>query len=323
MRRLLGLALLGAGLLPGMALGQAAPPAGETLRIIAGFSPGGTSDIMARLMAEAMAPVLGQRVLVENRTGANGFIAAEAVARGPVDGSVVFQCPMGTMTISPELPGLTLPVDPGQDLIPVANATLSRYGVAVGARSPYRSLQDVLAEGRKRPGALSYASAGGGSAQHLSGERLSRMAGLQLLHVPYRGAAPAMLDVIAGRADLIISNLGDMIRQVEGGELRLLAVGDSGELEGYPGLAKLPEVVPGLEVVGWFGFCGPRGMAPEAVARWSGAVRTALENPELRKKLLGNGLTPLFEDQAAFGARMARDRRLWGETIRAAGIRAD
>lgn len=320
MRRGMVAALLGATLLAGPAFGQ---PADRPLRIIAGYAPGGTSDITARLVAEGVAATLGQRPVVENRTGGNGFIAAEAVVRGPTDGSTVLQCPMGNMTISPEMPGMHIPIDVGRDLIPIANVARSSYAVVVGARSPYRSMEDFLAAARTRPGALTYASAGAGTAQHLSGERLKAMARIDILHVPYRGAAPAALDIIAGRADLLITNLGDVIRQIQGGEMRLLAMGDAEGWPDFPDAPRLPALVPGLQVLGWFGICGPRGMPQEAVARWAEAIRAALQDATLRRRLLDNGLAPGFEDPASFGRTIARDRAVWGEAIRAAGIRAE
>jgi tripartite-type tricarboxylate transporter receptor subunit TctC len=315
MRRLLLAALLLASL-PTVA--QDRPP-----RIMAGFAPGGTGDLVARLIAEGVAPTLGVRPVVENRTGANGFIAAEAVARGPADGSTLLQCPMGTMTISPELPGAVLPVDPRTELVPVANIALSSYGAVTSARGPYRSMADVIAAARERPGTISYASAGVGSAQHLTGARLASMAGLELVHVPYRGAAPAALDVIAGRADLLITNLGDVVRQIQGGELRLLALADAAGVPEFAAAPRLSDTVPGLEVAGWFGLCGPRGMPSEAIRRWAEATEAALRDPTLRQRLAENGLTPSFEGPEAFAARMARDRQAWGETIRRAGIRAN
>lgn len=314
MKRLL-LALL---LLPGLAAAQDRPP-----RILAGFAPGGTGDLVARLIAEGVAPHLGARPVVENRTGANGFIAAEAVARAAPDGSTVLQCPMGTMTISPELPGAALPVDPRTDLIPVANFGLSSYGVVTGARGPFRTLEELLAAARARPGALTYASAGIGTAQHLTGARLAAMAGLDLLHVPFRGAAPAALEVIAGRVDLLITNLGDVVGQIRSGDLRLLALADREGVPEFAGAPRLPDIVPGLEVAGWFGICGPRGMAPAAVARWADAAAAALREPAIRQRLLENGLAPVTEGPDAFAARMARDRQGWGETIRRANIRAE
>lgn len=315
-----GAVLLGAMALAGPALAQ---PADRPLRIIAGFAPGGTSDIVARVVAEGVATTLGQRPVVENRTGANGFIAAETVVRGPTDGTTVLQCPMGSMTISPEVPGMHIPIDVARDLVPVANVARSSYAVVTGARSPYRSLEALMAAARAKPNALSYGSAGIGTAQHLSAERLKRMANLEIVHVPYRGAAPAALDLIAGRIDLLITNLGDVIRQIQGGELRLLALADEAGWPEFPDAPRLPRIVPGLEVIGWFGICGPRGMPDEAVTRWAEAIRASLQNPEVRKRLLDNGLAPGFEDAATFSATISRDRQTWGEAIRAANVRAE
>ena len=311
--------LLGA-MLAGPALAQ---PADRPLRIVAGFAPGGTSDIVARVVADGVAATLGQRPVVENRTGANGFIAAEAVVRGTTDGSTVLQCPMGSMTISPEVPGMHIPIDVGRDLVPVANVARSSYAVVTGARGSYRSLEELMAAARSKPGGLSYGSAGIGTAQHLSAERLKRMASLDIVHVPYRGAAPAALDLIAGRIDLLITNLGDVIRQIQGGELRLLALADEAGWPEFPDAPRLPRILPGLEVIGWFGICGPRGMPDEAVARWAEAIRLSLHSPVVQKRLLDNGLAPGFEDPAAFGATITRDRQAWGEAIRAANVRAD
>jgi tripartite-type tricarboxylate transporter receptor subunit TctC len=320
MKALIGAVLLGATTLAAPALAQ---PADRPLRIIAGYSPGGTSDIVARVVAEGVGTRLGHRPVVENRTGANGFIAAEAVVRGPTDGSVVLQCPMGNMTISPEMPGMHIPIDVAHDLIPIANVVRASYAVVTSARGPYHSLQELIAAARARPGALSYGSAGNGTAQHLSAERLKQMAGIDMVHVSYRGAAPAALDVMAGRADLLITNLGDVIRQIKGGELRLLAMGDAEGWPDFPDAQRLPQLVPGLEVAGWFGICGPRGMPEAAVAAWATAIRAALEDPTVRKRLLDSGLTPYFEDAETFGRTIARDRRMWREAIRAAGVQAD
>ena len=301
--------------MPGLAVAQP--------RILVGFAPGGTGDLVGRLIAEGISAGSGTRVVVENRTGANGMIAAEAVARGAADANTLLLCPMGTMTIGPELPGANLPVDPRTELVAVANVALSSYGAVTGARGPYQRMDALIAAARARPGSVTYASAGVGSAQHLTGARLASMAGLDLVHVPYRGAAPAALDVIAGRTDLLITNLGDVMRQIQGGELRLLALVDA---EGVPEFASAPRLsqsVPGLEVAGWFGLCGPRGMPEAAIRRWAEAAAAALRDPTLRQRLLDNGLTPIVEGPEAFAARMQRDRAGWAEAIRRANIRAD
>ena len=292
-------------------------------RILSGFAPGGTSDLTSRFIAEGIGTSLGQRVVVENRTGANGFIAAEAVVRGPADGATLWQCATGGMTISPELPGAVLPIDPRTDLVPVANIAISSYGVVTGARSPYRTLGEVVAAARARPGTISYGSAGVGSAQHLSGARMEVMAGIEMVHVPYRGAALAAVDVIAGRADLLITNLGDVIRQIQGGDLRLLALADAQGVPEFANAPRLSDTVPGLEVIGWFGLCGPRNMSLETIRAWSGAVERALQDPALQRRFLDNGLTPHFEGPDSFAARIARERQAWGDVIRRANIRAN
>ncbi|HYF06380.1 MAG TPA: tripartite tricarboxylate transporter substrate binding protein [Acetobacteraceae bacterium] len=295
----------------------------RTVRVIAGFAAGGTGDLVARLAADAIGSLLGARAVVENRTGANGLIAAAEVARSGTDGNTVLQCPMGTMTISPELPGAALPVDPRTELTGIANIALSTYGFVVAANGPWRDVPQLLEAARARPGALTYASAGVGSAQHLSGELLKARTGLDITHVPYRGATPAIVDILGGRADFMITNLGDVMRQVQGGELRLLALGDPGGSPLFPEARPVSAFIPGLEMAGWFGLCGPRTMPPEQVARWAEATRRALEHPALQRRLLESGLTPRFEGPEAFNARILADRQRWGEVIRTARIRAE
>lgn len=295
----------------------------RTIRVISGYAAGGTGDLMARLIAEYVVPFLGARGVVENRTGANGLIGAEVVARSAPDGLTVLQCPMGTMTITPNLPGVSMPIDPRTELMGVANVALSTYALVVAARGPHQDVPSLLAAARAHPGAMSYASAGVGSAQHLSVELLKARTGLDIVHVPYRGATPAIVDILGGRTEFMITNLGDVMRQVQGGELRLLALGDDGGSPLFPQARPLSAFVPGLQMAGWFGICGPKGMTEDSLARWSDATRRALENPTFRERLLANGLTPHFEDTRAFNARMAEDLRSWGEVIRAAGVRAD
>ncbi|MBL6457781.1 tripartite tricarboxylate transporter substrate binding protein [Belnapia sp. T6] len=291
------------------------------LRVVAGFAAGGTGDLTARIIAEMAGAALGQNAVVENRTGANGVIAAEAVARSGTDGLTVLQCPMGTMTITPNLPGQRLPLDVTTELVPVANLALSTYGL-VAARDRFADVAAMLAEARAKPGALSFASAGTGSAQHLAGELLKRLAKIDLVHIPYRGAAPAIVDMLGGRVDILITNLGDVAGQIREGSLRLLAVGDE---TGHPNFSAPPlsASVPGFTIAGWFAACAPRTMPREAVEAWAGAIRAGLERPDWRKRLLDNGLTPMFEGPETLAARMERDRAQFRDLIQGAGIRAE
>ncbi|MBX9698145.1 MAG: tripartite tricarboxylate transporter substrate binding protein [Acetobacteraceae bacterium] len=317
MRRSLLVATL--ALLP--ALGLAAFP-DRPLRVLVGFPAGGAGDFTARIVAEMGQAALGQNAVVENRTGANGAIAAEVVARTGGDGHTVFQCPMGTMTIAPNLPGQRLPVDVTTEIIPIANLALSTYGFVVAANSRFRSVEQVLEEARARPGALTYASAGIGSAQHLSGELLRRMARIDIVHVPFRGGAPAIVDIIGGRVDFMITNLGDVSGQLRDGSMRLLAVADD---QGHPGFPAPPlsRFIPGYAISGWFALCGARGMPAEAVAGWARALETGLANPVWSKRLLDQGLTPHFEGPAALATRIEANRAQFRELIGAANIRAE
>lgn len=295
----------------------------RTVRVISGYAAGGTGDLMARLIAEYIVPHLGARGVVENRTGANGLIGAEVVARAAPDGMTVLQCPMGTMTITPNLPGVSMPIDPRTELMGISDVALSTYALVVAARGPIADMPALMASARARPGSMTYASAGVGSAQHLSVELLKARTGLDIVHAPYRGATPAIVDILGGRVDFMITNLGDVMSQVRGGELRVLAMGDDAGSPLFPDVRPISAFVPGLQMAGWFGVCGPRGISEDVLAQWSEATRKGLENPALRERLLANGLTPHFEDTRTFNARIAADLRSWGEVIRSAGIRAD
>lgn len=291
-------------------------------RILVGYAAGGSSDLIARFIADAAAPMLGQRILVENKPGMNGVLGAEVVIRAPADGYSVFQCPMSSLAITPQLIGVTVPVDPGVELVPISNLALSSYGLVVAASSPHKSMAEIIAAARARPGQVTFASPGPGSAQHLSGELLMRLAGLTMQHIPYKGSAPAAVDVIAGRIDFMITNLGDIGRQVQAGQLRLLAQGDPSKFPLFPDLPRIADAVPGFEITGWFGICGPKAMPAEAITRWDDSIRQAMQDQALLKRLQDAGFTPQYEGPAAFARRLEIDRKRWGEVIRASRVGA-
>ena len=295
----------------------------RSVRVVSGAAAGGSSDFVSRLVAEAVGPLLGARAVVENRTGVNGAIAAAEVARSAPDGTTVFTCPMSTMAITPQLVGANLPVDPGLELAPIATVALSSYGFVVAANGPYRSVPDVLEAARRRPGQVTFASAGVGSAQHLSGELLQQRTGTRMAHVPYRGASPAVVDILGGRTDFMITNMADIARQVQDGALRLLAIGDDGGSPLFPEVPPLSRLIPGFDVVGWFALCGPKGMAPEALRRWEEAARRAMADPVLVRRMAEGGLTPRFEDAGTLARRLEADRRQWREVIRSVNLRAE
>lgn len=309
-----------AAMLPGLVSPAFAAFPDKPLRIVSGYAAGGASDLISRFIAEAVSPTLGQRVLVENRPGVNGVIGAEVVARGAPDGYSVFQCPMSTLSITPQLIGMQVPIDPGVELLPVSNMTLSSYGLVVAAASPHRNMADILAAARSRPGQLTFASPGPGSAQHLSGELLKKLANVDMQHIAYKGAAPATVDIIGGRVDFMITNLGDVGRQVQAGQLRLLAQGDPSKFPLFPDLPRIADTVPGFEVTGWFGICGPKAMPAEAVARWDDSIRQAMQDAVFVRRVQDAGFTPFYEGPAAFARRLETDRKRWREVIQAGKV---
>ena len=313
--------LLAALLVAGTAQAQGLPD--RPLRVLGGFAAGGTSDLINRLLAEGAATTLGQRPVVEVRTGANGFIAAAEAVRSGADGSSIVQCATGVMTITPEPPGANMPVDPSRDLIPIANFVHSSQVMVVGKDSPFRSVAEVVAAARARPGTITYASAGIGSVSHLSGARLEQLANVAMLHVPYRGAALGVLDVMAGRADLIITNLGDAAQQIRGGEIRLLAFADGIGSPAFPNAPQIGATVPGYAVSGWFGYCAARGTPEAAIGRWAEAVRAAAEDPATLRRFAESGLVARYEAPADFSRTIAADRATWREVIRGANIRVE
>jgi tripartite-type tricarboxylate transporter receptor subunit TctC len=308
-----------------LAVALALPVAAQerTVRILSGASAGGSSDMATRLLADALGPILGVRAVVENRTGVNGIVAAQETARSAPDGSTTFICPMSTMSITPQLLGANLPIDPGLELLPIANVALSSYGFVVAANGPYRSVQDVLAAARARPGQVSFASAGVGSAQHLQGELLKQKTQVDMVHIPYRGASPAIVDILGGRTDFMITNMADVARQVQDGALRLLAISDDEPFPLFPDVPPLSRLIPGFDVVGWFALCGQKAMAPELVDRLEAAVRRAMEDPSVIRRMAEGGLTPRFEDRATITRRLAANRALWLGVIRAVDLRAN
>jgi len=305
----------------GAAIAQTALP-DRPLRIISGFAPGGSSDTLTRLIADAISPTLGQRVLVENRTGVNGVVAAAYVAQSPPDGSMIYQCSMSTLAITPQLQGATLPIDPGVDTAPVSNVALSSYGLFVRASGDFRNVADVVAAARARPGQITFASPGTGSAQHLSGELMKSLTRVDMTHVPYRGAAPAVLDLMAGRIDFMIGNLSDATRQTLSGDLRLLGIGDPSPSPVFPDAPRISATVPGFDVTGWFGMCGHKDL-PDALRQiWANAIGRAMQDATVQQRLVDLGFIPHFEGTADFARRLEADRRTWGQVIRAGNVSA-
>ncbi|MGG5808757.1 Bug family tripartite tricarboxylate transporter substrate binding protein [Falsiroseomonas sp. CW058] len=270
------------------------------VRMLVGFAPGGFTDIVARAMAEQYAALLGQPFVVENRSGASGTLAADAVAKAPADGGVLL---FGHSTPNAVAAALfsNLPYDPLRDLTAVAQVAVHPHLLVVPATSPHRTTEALVAAARAQPGAVSYASSGVGSVHHIACEMLARAAGVQLTHVPYRGSAPAMADLIAGRVDMTIDGVSAVAPQIAEGKLRALAAGTLERVGRYPDLPTLQQQGYGeIDAMSWVGVFGPPGLPAEIVQALARATDQAMGAPALQRVLDAGSSVPAARRGAAF-----------------------
>jgi tripartite-type tricarboxylate transporter receptor subunit TctC len=319
--------IIGAGL---AALGaMAAPPVraeakiGGDVRFYCGFPPGGTADLLCRILADAVTPEIGQKVIVESKSGASGFIANETVANSAPDGRTIGLAAMAAMCVAPVMPGQKLPINVDTDLTPVASIA-NVYNILVfGKHVPFRSISELIEQAKKNPGKLSYASAGNGTSQHLAGELFKKMAGANLLHVPYRGGAPAIQDIVAGNCDVMFGNMPEFLGQIGGGGLIPIAFGSPHVSPLFPNLPLISKDLPGFEVMNWFAVFGPRALPSDLVGLWNKALRTAVMKAEVQKRFVENGMDTVLASPDELKAIIAADRKKWAAVIQEAAIRAD
>ena len=295
----------------------------KSLRIVVPFAPGGSTDIFARLLGERMSTALGQSVLIDNRAGAAGNIGADAVARSVPDGYTLLMATTGVMAINQAL-YRNMTYDAAKDLEPVAFVASITNVLIVSSESTLKSVAEVLAAAKRAPGSLSFASSGAGSSTHMSAELFKAMAGVDLLHVPYKGSGPAMLDLISGRVALMFENMPGAVPHIKAGKLRALAQ------TGLRRTAALPEVptvaeagVPGYESLSWSGIAVPAGAPREVVARLNREINAILAQAEMRHKLAEMGAEAVGGSPEAFADHVRRERDKWGGVVRAAGIVAN
>ena len=293
------------------------------VRLLCGFAPGGTADLLCRLLAEAATSEVGQKVIVENKTGASGFIANEIVANATPDGRTVGLAAMAAMCVAPVMPGQKLPINVDTDLTPLANIAGVYNMLVFGKHVKLRSVAELIEEAKKNPGKLTYASAGNGTSQHLAAELFQRMAGVKLLHVPYRGGAPAIQDLISGNCDVMFGNMPEFLGQIGGGGLIPIAFGSPRVSPMFANLPLISRDLPGFEVVNWFAVFGSKGLPAETTALWNKALRAAVAKPDLQKRFVDNGMDIVVGSPEELKATIVADRKKWAEVIQSAGIRAD
>lgn len=315
-------------LLLGAAAALAAGAAGaqnyptKPVRLVVNFPPGGAADILARALATSLAASLGQPVVVENRPGANGNIGADAVAKADKDGYTLLLSSGGAITVNPFLYS-KMPFDPERDLVPVAAVARVLVYLLVHPSVPANTVPEFIAFAKANPGKLAYGSAGAGSSPHLAGEMFTRRAGIQATHVPYRGAAPALTDLLAGQVQFMFDP-GPGLRHAKEGKLKLLAVGSLRRAPQWPEVPTLAEVgMPGFDADTVFAVYAPAGTPPAVVERLHREINKALADKRVLEAIDGIGGQPTPMSRAELIEHQDRDRARFGAFIRDAGIRVE
>lgn len=320
-RRTLALSLAAAAAAPALprpARAQGAWP-NRTITLVAPYPPGAVTDLIARLMQQHMREPLGQSVVVENRAGAGGVTGTAQVARARPDGYTLL------VTVNPPIvtsPFVTRNVGyaPGRDLLGVTLVGETYLALVVKATSPFRTVADIVAEARRRPGELSFGSAGVGSAHHVSGALIGALANAPLNHIPYPGGAPAVQAAVAGQLDMSFGTLPAVLPFVQRGELRIIALAEPKRFREMPEIPTIAETVPGVETTTWLGTFAPAGTPPEIVERLHAATVTALNQPQAQAALAAAGFVPVLEGPEPFNRRIATDLKFWEDAIQRIGL---
>jgi tripartite-type tricarboxylate transporter receptor subunit TctC len=322
-RIVLLLPVLAFGMPAGPAQAQVRWPAAKPITIVVPFPPGPALDLVARLVAEKIGPALGQTIVIDNRSGANGTIGSNLVARAAPDGYTLLAATAGTHVTAVHLTK-NLPYDPVKDFTPLAAAVEPVTCLAVHRSVPVNSVAELIAYAKARPDELSYGSSGVGSVFHMMGELFNQTAGVRIKHVPYRGVAPAMQDVAGGHIPMVFISVSNAMPAMQDGRVKILAILEPTRYAKLPDVPSISESIPAFQKPSsWFGFFGPAEMPGEIVTRLNAEIVKALSAPDVVAKLQDNGMTVIGGSAEEFGARMRDGIARYGEIIKAAGIKPE
>lgn len=289
------------------------------LKLVVGANPGGNVDVTARIVAKGLERALGQPVVVENRSGAGGRVAFNAVRQAEGDPYTLLMVPTG-FTTGPAL-NRSAGYDPVKDFTPLSTVSYFSYALAVGTQSPHRSVADVLAAAKAAPNTIGYGTGGVGSGQHLVAELFSATAGVKLMHIPYKGGSTPVTDLIAGHIPMVVEIVSILAPQANAGKVRVLAVTGPERAAVLPQTPTMVEAgVSDFVVQGWLGVVAPRGIAPEIVAKLNAALRRAVSDPEAVAAIEKGGAVARASSAQEFGALIAGDTKRWAKVVRDAGI---
>ena len=306
-----------------MACAAAAQPfPSKPVKIIVPSAPGDGSDILARAIAQKLTERWGQTVIVENRPGAGGVIGTEAAAKSPADGYTVIMGNAGSHAINQALYA-KLPYDVVRDFAPITLVASAPNVFVVNPAVPANTVAEFLALAKKEPGQYAFASGGNGSSAHLNGEMLKAFAGVELTHVPYKGASPAITDVIAGQVPLMIGNLPPILPHIKSGKLRALGVTTATRFAATPDLPPIAETVPGYESLAWFGLFAPAATPKELVNQWHADVVAVLALPDIRDRVVQLGFQAVGNTPEAYAALIRNDIAKWQRVVKVSGAKAD
>ena len=302
---------------PALVLAQAWPA--KPVKIVVPFVAGGTTDVVARLLAQQLTEAWGQTVIVEDRAGAGGNIGADLVAKSPPDGYTLFMTSGSIVTANQHL-YKSLPYDAARDLVPITGVAAGPQVVAVSSDLPVRDLKGLIAYAKANPKKINFGSAGHGTQTHLAGENFFYAAGIEVTHVPYKGEASVITDLMGGQVQLATPNLGASINHIQQGKLRALAVTSPQRIPQLPDVPAAAEVLPGFENVGWFGLMAPTGTPQEVIDRVYRDSAKILRTDEFRAKLALQGMVPVASSPSEFATQIRDETARWGRVVRERGL---
>ena len=291
----------------------------KPIRLIVPDATGGSPDTLGRILAQKLSDSLGQQVVVDNRPGAAGILAAEIAAKTPPDGYTLFMTTTSVYAIIPNL-RKNLAYDPVKDFVPISRIATASNVLVVNNALPAASVAELVALAKAKPGTLNYASAGVASPAHLAGEMFNLLAGVKMTHIPYKGAGPGLLDVIAGNAQLIITSPIAAGAHMTGGRVRALATTGTERNPGFPMLPTIADTLPGYEITQSWGIVAPAGTPPAVIKRLSDEIVKAMALPDVRERVSTTGAVPVGDRPEAFAVFMAKERERLGDVITKTGI---
>jgi len=308
-------------LAPGVVSAQTAPYPNKPVKFVVPITPGGSNDVLARTIAQKLSDNWRQAVVVENRPGGGMNLGSDLVAKSPPDGYTWLLGANNIFVTNPHVG--KMPFDVFKDLIPVTTVAVVPFVLAVNASFPAKNVAELVDYAKKNPNALNYGSSGNGSPQQLAAEMLNHVAGIKMQHVPYKGAVPAITDLLGGRIQVFIGAVNSLLPHVKDGKLRLLAGAGGKRFAAFPDLPAISETVPGVALDVWLGVFMPAGVPKEIVTKVNADIAQVLQLPEVRSNLAAQGIEPTTSTPEALAQIIRDDHARWGKVIRDANIKAD